>query len=57
MNDYTVTLEYDQFIIITVIYADTEDQAKRLALAKLTQDQGLPLDEPIGYQLELEGTI
>ena len=57
MNDYTVTLVYDQFTITTVIYADNEDEARRLALQKLTQDQGLPLGEPMGYQLEHEGTF
>ena len=57
MNDYTVTLVYDQFIITTVIYADNEEEAKRFALQKLTQDEGLPLGEPIGYWLELEGSL
>ena len=57
MNDYTVTLVYDQFTITTVIYADNEDEARRLALQKLTQDQGLPLCEPMEYQLEHEGTF
>ena len=57
MNDYTITLVYDQFIITTVIYADNEEEAKRYALQKLTQDEGLPLGEPIKYQLEHEGTF
>lgn len=57
MNDYTITLVYDQFIITTVIYADNEEEAKRYALQKLTQDEGLPLGEPIKYQLEHEGTL
>ena len=57
MNDYTITLVYDQFIITTVIYADNEEEAKRYALQKLTQDEGLPLGEPIEYQLEHEGTL
>ena len=57
MNDYTVTLVYDQFVITTVIYADNEEEAKRYALQKLTQDEGLPLGEPMGYQLEHEGTF
>jgi len=57
MNDYTITLTYDQFTITTVIYADNEEEAKRLALSKLTQDEGLSLGEPIGYSLELEGVF
>jgi hypothetical protein len=57
MNDYTVTLVYDQFTITTVIYADNEEEAKRLALQKLTQDEGLSLGEPMEYQLEHEGTF
>ena len=57
MNDYTITLTYDQFTITTVIYADNEEQAKRLALFKLTQDEGLSLGEPISYSLELEGVF
>jgi hypothetical protein len=55
MNDYTITLVYDLFNITTVIYADDEEQAKRYALQKLSQDCGLPLGEPMEYQLELEG--
>jgi len=57
MNDYTVTLTYDYFSIITVSYADTEEEAKRLALQKLTQDEGLPLGDPIDWQVTLEGRI
>jgi hypothetical protein len=57
MNDYTITLTYDQFTITTVIYADNEEEAKRLALSKLTQDEGLSLGEPISYSLELEGVF
>ena len=57
MNDYTVTLVYDQFIITTVIYADHEEEAKRLALSKLKQDEGLSLGEPMEYQLTHEGTF
>ena len=57
MNDYTVTLVYDQFIIKTVIYADNEEEAKRLALSKLKQDEGLNIGEPMYYQLEHEGTF
>lgn len=57
MNDYTITLVYDQFIITTVIYADNEEEAKRYALQKLTQDEGLPLGEPMEYQLEHEGSL
>ena len=57
MNDYTVTLVYDQFTITTVIYCDNEEEAKRLALQKLTQDEGLPLGEPMEYQLKHEGTF
>ena len=57
MNDYTVTLVYDQFTITTVIYADNEEEAKRWSLQKLIQDQGLPLGEPMEYQLEHEGTF
>jgi len=57
MNDYTITLVYDLFNITTVIYADDEEQAKRYALQKLNQDCGLPLGEPMEYQLELEGSF
>lgn len=57
MNDYTVTLVYDAFTITTIIYADNEDEAKRLSLQKLTQDEGLSLGEPMEYQLEHEGTF
>lgn len=57
MNDYTIELEYDQFVIRTVIYANNEEEAKRFALQKLTQDEGLPLGEPIGYWLQLEGSL
>ena len=55
MNDYTVDLCYDFFIITTVIYADDEEEAKRLALQKMRQDEGLPLGEPNYYQLQWEG--
>jgi len=55
MKDYTITLVYDLFNITTVIYADNEEEAKRFALQKLDQECGLPLDEPIKYQLQLEG--
>jgi hypothetical protein len=51
MNDYTVTLTYDLFTITTVIYADTEEEAKRFAFQKLTQDEGLNIGEPTGYQV------
>ena len=57
MNDYTVTLAYDQFLITTVIYADNEEEAQRLALQKLTQDEGLNIGEPMGYQIQLEGSF
>lgn len=57
MNDYTVTLTYDLFTITTVIYADTEEEAERFAFQKLTQDEGLNIGEPMGYQVELEGTF
>lgn len=57
MNDYTVTLTYDYFFIITVVYADTEGEAKFLALQKLTQDEGLPLGDPIDWQVTLEGSF
>ena len=57
MNDYTATLVYDQFIITTVIYADNEEEAKRFAFQKLTQDEGLSLDEPMEYQLTHEGSL
>jgi len=55
MNDYTITLVYDLFNITTVVYADNEEEAKRVALQKLDQECGLPLEEPMEYQLELEG--
>ena len=55
MYDYTVTLVYDQFSITTVIYAEGADEAKRYALQKLTQDEGLTLGEPMYYELTLEG--
>jgi hypothetical protein len=57
MNDYTITLVYDLFNITTVIYADNEEEAQRLAITKLREECGLPLDEPMEYQLELEGTF
>ena len=57
MNDYTIKLVYDQFVITTVIYADNEEEAKRLALWKLTEDEGLSIGEPMYYELELEGTF
>lgn len=57
MNDYTVTLAYDQFVITTVIYADNEEEAKRLVLQKLTQDEGLNIGEPIHYEIQLEGSF
>ena len=57
MNDYTITLVYDLFNITTVVYADNEAEAKRFALQKLDQECGLPLDEPMEYQIELEGVF
>ena len=51
MNDYTIKLVYDQFIITTIIYADNEEEAKRFALQKLTQDEGLNVGEPIEHPL------
>jgi DNA-binding winged helix-turn-helix (wHTH) protein len=57
MNDYTVTLVYELFLITTIVYADDEEQAKRYALQKLTQDEGLPLGEPQEYKLTLEGVF
>jgi hypothetical protein len=57
MNDYTITLVYDLYNITTVIYADNEEEAKRLALQKLTQDEGLLLGEPMGYEITLEGSF
>jgi hypothetical protein len=57
VNDYTITLVYDLFNITTVVYADDEEQAKRFALQKLDQECGLPLGEPMEYQLELEGSF
>jgi hypothetical protein len=55
MNDYTITLVYDLFNIVTVVYANNEEEAKRFALQKLDQECGLPLEEPMEYQIELEG--
>ena len=57
MKDYTITLVYNLFTITTVIYADNEDEAKRFALQKLDQECGLPLDEPMEYQIKLEGVF
>jgi len=51
MNDYNVTLTFDQFIIITCIYADDEDMAERFALQKL-QEEGLNF-----YGRKYEATI
>lgn len=51
MNDYDVTLTFDQFIIITCISADDEDMAERFALQKL-QEEGLNL-----YGWKYEATI
>ena len=56
MNDYTVTLIYDQFSITTVVYCNDRKGARRLALSKLNQDEGLSIGEPMEYQIELEGT-
>ncbi len=56
MNDYTVTLVYEQLTITTVIYADNEEQAERYALQKLNEN-GINLGQPLGYQLEHEGTF
>jgi len=50
-----MTLVYELFSITTVVYADNEDEAKRFALQKLDQECGLPLGEPMEYQLQLEG--
>lgn len=55
MKDYTVTMAYDQFSITTVIYADNEEEAQRLAMQKMTQDEGLPLNYPQGWEIVLEG--
>jgi hypothetical protein len=55
MNDYTMTLVYDLFNITTVVYADNEEEAKRFALQKLDQECGIPLGEPMEYQITLEG--
>jgi hypothetical protein len=55
VNDYTITLAYDLFNIITVVYADNEDEAKRFALQKLDLECGIPLGEPMWYELKLEG--
>ena len=57
MNDYTIHLVYDQFIITTIVYADNEEEAERVALQKLTQDEGLNVGEPMYYELEHEGTF
>ena len=51
MNDYDVTLTFDQFIIITCISADDEDMAERFALQKL-EEEGLRL-----YGWKYEATI
>ena len=56
MNDYTVTLTYNELIITTVIYADDEEQAKRYALQKLNEN-GINLGEPMEYKLEHEGVF
>ena len=55
MNDYTVVMAYDQFTITTVIYADSEEEAMRLTMQKMTQDEGLPLDYPQAWEITLEG--
>jgi hypothetical protein len=57
MNDYDIHLVYDQFIIHTIVYADNEEQAKRVAWQKLTQDEGLSLGLPIEYRIELQGSF
>ena len=57
MNDYWVEMHYDLFLIGTYISADNEEQAKRYALQKMTQDEGLPLGEPNYYNLTWEGTF
>ena len=57
MNDYTIHLVYDQFIITTIVYADNEEEAERVALQKMTQDEGLNVGEPMYYELEHEGSF
>lgn len=55
MKDYTVIMAYDQFSITTVIYADNEEEAQRLAMQKMTQDEGLFLNYPQAWEIVLEG--
>jgi len=57
MNDYTVELCYNQFIITTIITADDEAEAERVALQFLTQDEGLNVGEPNYYQIQWEGSF
>ena len=51
MNDYDVTLTFDQFSIYTCISADDEEMAERFALQKL-DEEGLNL-----YGWKYEATI
>lgn len=56
MNDYTVTLVYDLFVITTVICADSEEEAERYAL-RILDEHGINLGEPMEYQIEREGSF
>lgn len=42
MNDYDITLTFDQFVIHTVINADDREQAERFTFQKL-DEEGLNL--------------
>ena len=41
-NQYSVQFVHDHFIVTTITYAPTEDEAKRTAEQHLTQSEALP---------------
>jgi hypothetical protein len=57
LKDYDVQIVFDQFIIFTAVDAHDEDEAKRVAWQKLTQDEALNLQVhvPIEYKVEWQG--
>ena len=55
MNDYTVTMVYDQFNITTVVYAENEEEAQMITMQKMTQDEGLKIGYPVDWDIVLEG--
>lgn len=54
MNYYTIEMVYEQFIITTGVFADSEEEAKPTAFQFLTQTEGLPLGEPNEYRVHVD---